>query len=253
MAKQRRDSIADDWLEIDSAASVISFDSISRPTTPSPASPASPPAPVLATQPTESHHDLPPTTTSELPVRLKNEEAELNTASKESPPDSTPSQEDPETQHDVDPAFPTPADYHKACRNATEGLATVATMAYDLGGHRISTMSLLRSTCEQLSTQTEDLGKMLEVYAAHWVSKGSNMSFVDIPLNPEVWDLMSELNTQLLRGQGDLCSLIPSDEDAPFLLAKNIPLHVNLALARCLESLEDTQELFTEFLPILRA
>ncbi|KIL84977.1 hypothetical protein FAVG1_11847 [Fusarium avenaceum] len=249
MAEQRRDSIAEDWLEIESAASVISFDSISRPTTPSP---PSPPSPVLATQPIESHNDLPPTTTSELPVRLKEEDPEIPTAPKESPPDSTPSQ-DPDAQHDVDLADPTPADYHKACQSATEALATVATMAYDLGGHRISTMSLLRSTCEQLSTQTEDLGKMLEVYAAHWVSKGSNMSFVDIPLNPEIWDLMSELNTQLLRGQGDLCSLIPSDEDAPVLLAKNIPLHVNLALARCLESLEDTQELFTEFLPILRA
>lgn len=248
MVEQRRDSIADDWLEIESAASVVSFDSISRPTTPSP---PSPPSPVLATQPIESHDDLPPTTTSELPVRLKKEEA-LPTASKDSPPDSTPSQ-DPDAQYDVDPVDPTPADYHKACQNATEALATVARMAYNLGEHRISTMSLLRSTCEQLSTQTEDLGKMLEVYAAHWVSKGSNMSFVDIPLNPEIWDLMSELNAQLLRGQGDLCSLIPSDEDAPVLLAKNIPLHVNLALARCLESLEDTQELFTEFLPILRA
>lgn len=245
MVEQRRDSIADDWLEIESAASVISFDSTSRPTTPSP------PSPVLATQPTESHHELPPTT-SQLPVRLKKEEA-LPTASEESPPDSTPSRENPDAQHDVDPVNPTPADYHKACQNATEALATVARMAHHLGGHRISTMSLLRSTCEQLSTQTEDLGKMLEAYAAHWVSKGSNMSFVDIPLNPELWDVMSELNVQLLCGQSDLCSLVPSDEDAPVLLAKNIPLHVNLALARCLESLEYTQELFTEFSPILRA
>jgi hypothetical protein len=186
-------------------------------------------------------------------VRLKKEEAELSTTSKQVQPESSPSQEDPDAQLDVDPADPTPGDYHKACQNATQALATVAKLAHDLGGHRISTMSLLRSTCEQLSTQTEDLCKMLEVYAAHWVSKGSNMSFVDIPLNPDMWDLMSELNAQLLRGQGDLCSLVPSDEDAPPLLAKNIPLHVNLALARCLESLEDTQELFTEFLPILRA
>jgi hypothetical protein len=253
MAEQRRDSIADDWLEIESAASVVSFDSISRPTTPSPPSPPSAPPPGLVTQPTKSHHDLPPTTASQLPVRLKNEEAELPAASEESPPDSPPSQDAPDAQHDVDPVDPTPGEYHKACQNATEALSTVARMAHDLGEHRISTMSLLRSTCEQLSTQTEDLGKMLEAYAAHWVSKGSNMSFVDIPLNPEIWDLMSELNAQLLRGQCDLCSLVPSDEDAPLLLAKNIPLHVNLALARCLESLEDIQELLTEFLPILRA
>jgi hypothetical protein len=252
MAEQRRDSIADDWLEVESATSVISFDSVSRPTTPSPPSPPQD-APVLATQPIEPHHDLPPTTTSQLPVRLKEEEPELPTTSRETQPDSSPSQEDPDAQHDVDPANPTPGDYHKACQNATEALSTVAKLAHDLGGHRISTMSLLRSTCEQLSTQTEDLGKMLEVYAAHWVSKGSNMFFVDIPLNPEIWDLMLELNVQLLRGQGDLCSLAPSDEDAPPLRAKDIPLHVNLALARCLESLEDTQELFTEFWPILRA
>ncbi|KAM0289447.1 hypothetical protein ACHAO9_006100 [Fusarium lateritium] len=250
MAEQRRDSIADDWLEVESAASVMSFDSISRPTTPSPPSPTQD-APVIATQSIESQHDLPPTTT-QLAVRLKKEEPELPAPSKEPQPDSAPSQEDPDAQHDVDPADPTPRDYHKACQNATEALTTVAKLAHDLGGRRISTMSLLCSTCEQLSSQTEDLGKMLEVYAAHWVSKGSNMSFVNIPLNPDIWDLISELNVQLLRGQGDLCSLVPSDEDAPPLLAKNIPLHVNLALARCLEALEDTQEVLTEFLPILR-
>ncbi|KAM0342039.1 hypothetical protein ACHAPU_009767 [Fusarium lateritium] len=254
MSEQDRASIADDWLEVESAASVISFDTLSRPATPSPQSPPQD-APAPTTDPLESHHDDHTTAHLQLSLRLKNDKDISSLTLEERQPGLASQDQEPGRQNDSESFDPStnPGEFHKACRSATEALTVVATQARDLGGARISTMSLLCSTCRQLWQQTTELEKMLGVYAEHWASKGANMSFVDIPLNPDIWGLLSELNVQLLRAQSELCSLVPPEDNAPPLLAKDIPLHINLALASCLESLEDTQELFTEFLPILKA
>jgi hypothetical protein len=150
-------------------------------------------------------------------------------------------------------SYPDPSDYHKACQDATASLDAVAKLAKDIGGHAISTMSLIRSTCKQLCTQTADLGKMLEVYAQHWAAKGSNMALIDIPLNPDTWEALSELKEVVLKTQETLSSIAPPAEFGRRLTAADIPLNANLELARGLEALEDIRDLFTEFLPILRA
>ncbi|KAF9775956.1 hypothetical protein IL306_005908 [Fusarium sp. DS 682] len=333
MSQKRRDSIADDWLEVDSAASVISMDS--RPSSPSPspllASPQETPAPKI--QAIASFHDDASNTTSQsqIPLRPKDNAVEsshinfqeqllfptqdanaekyvdpfgissrspfaafqaqqsfpakkpntekyddsFNTSSRSQlplrPEDSivepfpTFQEQQPETPSpqqslvaeadapDNEPSDPNPSDYHKACQHAAESLDTVAKLADDIGGHKISTMSLIRSTCEQLSTQATDLGKMHEVYAQHWASKGSSMALVDIPLNPDTWEVLSELKEVILQAHDALCSVTSPQDFGKALTAADIPLHANLELARCLEALEDIRDLFTEFLPILKA
>ncbi|KAF4994512.1 hypothetical protein FGRMN_5746 [Fusarium graminum] len=253
MSEQDRISIDDDWLEVESAASVISFDTLSRPATPSP---QSTPQDVTATttDPVESHHDDHVKATFQLPLHLKNDEDLSLATSEKRQPEAVPPDQEPVKRDDPESFEPStnPEEFYKACQNATEALAVVARQAHELGGARISTMSLLCSTCKQLLQQTKELEKILEVYAENWASKGAITSFVDIPLNPDIWGLISELNAQLLRAQSELCSLVPPEDDTSPLLAKNIPLRVNMALARCLESFEDTHELFTEFLPILK-
>ncbi|KAF4454835.1 hypothetical protein F53441_2705 [Fusarium austroafricanum] len=260
MSEKRRDSIADDWEEVESAASVISFDS--RPSTPSPSSPQEPPVPVpvpTTSQAIVSSTEAPLDTasTSQLPLRLKNDEPDSSSISEDQQlqPGSVFFGQPPEKQDDASPIpDPNPGDYHRACQAITQSLDSVAELAFSLGGYRISTMHLIRSTCENVSAQTKELDKMLEGYAKHWVSKGSNMAVIDdVPLDPELWDMMSELKELLLNTHTELSTLIPARDATDFLFAKDIPLHTNLALARYLESLEDTNELFTEFLPIFKA
>ncbi|KAF4943881.1 hypothetical protein FGADI_13097 [Fusarium gaditjirri] len=292
MSQNRRYSIADDWLEVDSAASVISLDS--RPSSPSPQV-----TPAPTTQAVLSSHAGPsnPTSHSQLPLRPNNNNLELSGAiqahqtlptqdpnttiyadpSSRStlplhPKDSTveffpafEQQQQPETPYNEQttgvensapgdlPSSPNPSDYHKACQDTNASLDAAAKLAKDIGGNLISTMSLIRSTCEQLCTQTADLGKMLEVYAQHWVAKGSNMSLIDIPLNPDTWEAMSELKEVVLKTHNTLSRLVPPADFGRPLTAADIPLHANLELARCLEALEDIRDLFTEFLPILKA
>ncbi|KAK2676754.1 hypothetical protein RAB80_008940 [Fusarium oxysporum f. sp. vasinfectum] len=286
MSQNRRDSIADDWLEVDSAASVISMDS--RPSSPSPSlsSPQETPAPT--TQVVVSSHAGPSNSTSQsqLPLRPKDSALELSRVIHEQQlfpaqdpnariyvDPSNPSSrtllpyrpKDPATLYDEQTtdvetsapgdlhSNPNPSDYHKACQDATASLDAAAKLAKDIGGNLISTMSLIRSTCEQLCTQTTDLGKMLEVYAQHWASKGSSMALIDIPLNPDTWEAMSELKEVVLKTHNTLSSLVPPADFGRPLAAADIPLHANLELARCLEVLEDIRDLFAEFLPILKA
>ncbi|KAF4415496.1 hypothetical protein FACUT_13357 [Fusarium acutatum] len=301
MSQNRRDSIADDWLEVESAASVISMNS--RPSSPSPSpSPQETPAPtphiVVSSHASPSN----PISHSQLALRPKDNTLEQsrviqaqqslpaqdanarihvdpsNPSSRSTrplrelhPKDSTVEffpefeRQQPETLSqdeiavaetsaaDESPSYPNPSDYHQACQDATVSLDAVAKLAKDIGGHAISTMSLIRSTCKQLCTQTADLGKMLEVYAQHWAAKGSNMALIDIPLNPDTWEALSELKEIVLKTQETLSSVAPPVDFGRRLTAADIPLHANLELARGLEALEDIRDLFTEFLPILKA
>ncbi|KAM0080925.1 hypothetical protein ACKRZS_006918 [Fusarium odoratissimum] len=324
MSENCRDSIADDWLEVDSAASVISMDS--RPSSPSPSSSSPQETPAPTTQAVVSSHGGPSNSTSlsQLPLRPKDNSLDLSSGPKnnqefpgvltttnvplsgviqeqQSFPAQDPNaricaepstssrallpyrpkddaveffpafqqlqrqQQQPETlcppqSPDVEtsapedvPSDPNPSDYHKACQDATASLDAAAKLAKDIGGSLISTMSLIRSTCEQLCTQTADLGRMLEVYSQHWAAKGSSMALIDIPLNPDTWEAMSELKEVVLKTHNTLSSLVPPADFGRPLTAADIPLHANLELARCLEVLEDIRDLFAEFLPILKA
>jgi hypothetical protein len=298
MSQNRRDSIADDWLEVDSAASVISMDS--RPSSPSPSSSSPQVTPAATTQAVASSHAGPSNSTSQskLPLRPKNNPFELfediqeqqtfpaqdpnariyvdpSTSSRTQlpyrPKDShveffpafqqqQPGTPFPQKSPDAEinapdnvPSDPNPSDYHKACQDTNASLDAAAKLANDIGGNLISTMGLIRSTCEQLCTQTADLGKMLDVYAQHWASKGSSMALIDIPLNPDTWGVMSELKEVVQKTHNTLSSVAPPKDFDRRLTAADIPLHANLELARFLEALEDIRDLFTEFLPILKA
>ncbi|KAG5806371.1 hypothetical protein H9Q74_009087 [Fusarium xylarioides] len=305
MSQNRSDSIADDWLEVESAASVISMDS--RPSSPSPSPPPQEtPAPTPQVVIVTSHAGPSnPPSQLQLPLRPRNNTLEPSSVAQTQQP--LPAQ-DPDAPFYIDTICPSPSsqsvrprrgpvhvtdrtvesiaawqrqqhekllreyiadvetdapddsssnpdpsDYHKACQDATASLDAVAKLAKDIGGHAISTMSLIRSTCKQLCTQTADLGKMLEVYAQHWAAKGSNMALIDIPLNPDTWEALSELKEVVLKTQEALSSVAPPADFGRRLTAADIPLHANLELARGLEVLEDIRDLFTEFLPILKA
>ncbi|KAF5964573.1 hypothetical protein FBULB1_12700 [Fusarium bulbicola] len=301
MSQNRRDSIADDWLEVKSTASVISLDS--RPSSPSP-SPSPQETPALPTHVVVSSHAGPsnPTSHSQLAFRPRDDALEQsrivqaqqpfpaqdpNTRihvdpSNQSSPSTRPlpklppkdrtveffpefQRQQTETQRDEQvaeveasapcdsPSHPNPSDYHQACQDATVSLGAVAKLANDIGGNAISTMSLICSTCTQLCAQTADLGKMLEVYAQHWAAKGSNMALIDIPMNPDTWEALSTLKEVVLKTQETLSSVAPPGDLGKRLTAADIPLHANLELARGLEALEDILDLFTEFLPILKA
>ncbi|KAF4968906.1 hypothetical protein FSARC_3753, partial [Fusarium sarcochroum] len=253
MSEQRRESIADDWLEVDSAASVISLatsDDLSRPTSPfQQAPPQEPPATTTSAGP--SHYDAP----TPLPLRVLNNGQTEPSSTSQQQLDSAFSEQDEDEQYgdDSTTSETNPRDYHKACSAAIESLDALANLARELGGNRVSTLKLMHSTCNELSTEAKELNKMLEAYAKFWGSKDCNLAIVDIPLTPNIWDWISDLRVQVLRAQGELRSLKPADDAAKPLNPKNIPLHVNLALASCLEALEDTEEVFSEFLPILKA
>ncbi|KAF4500411.1 hypothetical protein FAGAP_3392 [Fusarium agapanthi] len=304
MSQNHPDSIADDWLEVESAASVISMDS--RPSSPSPCpSPQETPAPTTQAVVSSPARPSNPISHSQLALRPRNNALEpsrvleaqqslpaqdrdgriyidATTISSLSslatrpllpvhPKNSTVEffpefqRQQPETQRDEhievavtsapcdSPSHPNPSDYHQACQDATASLDAVAKLAKDIGGHAISTMSLICSTCKQLCAQTADLGKILEVYAQHWAAKGSNMASIDIPLNPDTWEALSELKEVVLKTQETLSSVAPPPDFGRSLTAIDIPLHTNLELARGLEVLEDIRDLFTEFLPILKA
>ncbi|KAM0549478.1 hypothetical protein ACHAPJ_009464 [Fusarium lateritium] len=261
MSEQRRDSIADDWLEVESAASVISLansDDLSRPTSPFQQAPPQEP-PVTTTSATTSagpsHHEAHSTP---LPIRLhrnNNEQTEPSSTPQQQLDSASPEQDEPEEQYGDDSitSETNPRDYHKACTAAIESLDALANSARELGGNRVSTLKLMHSTCNGLSTQAKELNKMLEAYAKYWGSKDCNLAIVDMPLTPNIWDWISDLRVQVLRAQGELRSLKPDDDATTPINPKNIPLHINLALASCLEALEDTEEVFSEFLPILKA
>ncbi|RGP75350.1 hypothetical protein FLONG3_5740 [Fusarium longipes] len=316
MTSKRRESIGEDWEELESVASVVSFDGSSRSASPAPLEAKTP---AIAAPTTE---ELPRTGTQRLPLRPKNDEIEKpescspdivstpvqpdNVLSNESrfprhlqDDDTVPSfkhqnattpiwreSEDaplirngkacsppPEYQEqksswsddsvpnlesgydngpddgELDP-IDDPKAHHKACTETITMLDNVAKLAHDLGGHRVSTMSHIRQMCERLSLQAKELQKMLETYANHWIARGCKDDTSEIPLSPDVWELLSQLKKKLSSTTTELRGVEPIE--LVVLEVQDIPLRVNSTLARCGESLENISTFLAEFLPIMR-
>ncbi|WAO94483.1 Hypothetical protein NCS54_01206900 [Fusarium falciforme] len=263
MAEKRRDSIADDWLEVESAASVLSLPDDddhelyhhSRPT-----------SPLL---PPQAHHSPGSSYTPQVQLAVEKPTPESPRQSPERSPtphneatEAKPSASIEETSLDDDTFSANPIDCHKSCCTAITSLDDVAKLARELAGTRVSTLSLLQSTCKGILTQAKDLETMLGAYAKHWVAQGSNVDADDMPLSASVWDWISNLRDELLRAQGEMLHLKskPTEETTDStdsilpttLEAKDIPLSTNMALASCLEKLEDMQNTLADFLPIFK-
>ncbi|KAM0438470.1 hypothetical protein ACHAPT_001219 [Fusarium lateritium] len=245
MAEKRRDSIADDWLEIESAASVLSLPDdddlyhASRPTSPLlPPHPSSAPKAEPSVEKSSPQSPRQPLERSPTPHREATEKGASASIEETAPDDNASST--------------TPIDYHNSCCTAITSLDDVATLAHQLGGSRVSTLSLLQSTCHAILTQAKDLETMLAAYAKHWVAQGSNIG--DMPLNVNVFDWIFNLNGQLLRAQAELQCLKPAGHVTHLPLGPDdIPPRTNMALATCLESLENMQTALADFFPIIKA
>lgn len=261
MAEKRRDSIADDWLEVESAASVLSLPDDedhdyhhSRPT-----------SPLLPPQ----AHRSPGSSTPQVELAVEKPTPESPRQPSERSP--TPHNEATEAKPsaliegtsslDDDTASANPINCHKSCCTAITSLDDVAKLARELAGARVSTLSHLQSTCKGILTQAKDLETMLGAYAKHWVAQGSNVDDDEMPLSASVWDWISNLRDELLRAQAEMQQLLkptrePTDSTdsnlPPLLEAKDIPLNTNMALASCLEKLEDMQNTLADFLPIFK-
>lgn len=313
--------IADDWLEVDSAASVVSLDSL--PTTDdeadddasppkSPVQPSSPPrrpqdavsrvetlplrpvpapAPAPAPAPIEipvqqaslaSHHhvrrpdalepdlysaddaespDEPPLDPPRLDPPLDKEDACKNAndpgfykslcAAIESIDAASPSfDQENAAKNANDPSF-----YYKSLCAVIESLDATTAKAIALGASRISTLSFLKSACDDLATHAKDLKPILETYSKRWEAKGSGMAAGEMPLNASLLEWINTLRMQLLNAQTEMNRIqIPSKPgQSDRLTAKAIPLQVNVALAGCAEALEDSLITMEDFMPIFKA
>ncbi|KAJ4114738.1 hypothetical protein NW768_011292 [Fusarium equiseti] len=338
MAGTRRESISDDWEELDSAASVISFDEESgttspaaplEATTPAIVTPAlqlplrprdetsqptgvtssstaaassssvassvpnawakvplSKPPPYDETPPKFPHQETTSTifiekkknqeTTStifrekkEIPLRVKDENSapakdddDKRAKGKEREPRSLLSYYIEESQRDDEEdegkensveeneniaPVDDPREYHKSCTQTISLVSNVSQYAHALGGHRISTMSQIRQTCDHLSAQAKELETMLDTYAKHWTAR---QGMVQIPLSPEVSDMLAELTRLLHRTMVELKCVEP-EEDVR-LEAPDIPLAANQKLGECGVALEQMSDTFAEFLPMMK-
>ncbi|KAH7001064.1 hypothetical protein EDB80DRAFT_721404 [Ilyonectria destructans] len=310
MAAQTETRIADDWLEVDSAASVVSLDSL--PTTDdeadddaspprSPVQPSSPPRPQDA--PDRFETPIPHRPAPE-PIAIPVQQASLapdhhvrradalepdlySADDAESPSLDKEDAESPGLDKDCknanDPSFykslcaaiesidttpPSSFDKENAARNANdpsfyykslcaviESLDATTAKAIALGASRISTLSFLKSACDDLATHAKDLKPILETYAKRWEAKGSGMAAGEMPLNASLLEWINTLHMQLLNAQTEMnrIQIPPKPGQSDRLTAKAIPLQVNVALAGCAEALEDSLITMEDFMPIFKA
>ncbi|KAG8354321.1 hypothetical protein FVEN_g7756 [Fusarium venenatum] len=314
MTSERRDSISEDWEELDTVGSVMSFDGSSRPTSPAPLEEQTPVtvpptvqeclSPYLSLvlrpkddkavnlPPVQGHSntdtksglqpkddnavnpELPSTTTvtssessSFQPPRNDDiSPAPQNLVMKMREPGDLPlywngkewrwGDEDPDVEtgdnqdqsNGVLDLNDNPRVYHEACTDVMTALADVTNLAHEIGGHRISTTSMIRQTCEQLLIQTKELKTMLKVYRNRWMAQES---MVDIPLSPDVLELLTQLRSQLWTTATELKGVKP--EKGVVLQAQDIAIDANLRLAGCGEGLGQFSNSFADFLPIMRA
>ncbi|KAF5025378.1 hypothetical protein F66182_2543 [Fusarium sp. NRRL 66182] len=253
MAEQQQQQTIDDWLEVESVASVISLaDSedrdLSQPTSPSPR--IQPALQELAATITPA--DLDATTDASETTTLQ---SPRSSSRPESRPDLPSSKQVAKKQDKVSSDTPArnPNDYHKFCIEVIDSLDVMANLAYKLGGRHVSILVLLHSKCRQLSAQAKELDKTLEGYTKHWLAKGSNMAMVDIPLVPTIWDWLSKLSVEIFLAMDELRKLEPAEAAEAPLDPGNMPLQTHLVLASCLTSLEEARDLFSAFLPIIKA
>ncbi|KAH8734306.1 hypothetical protein BGZ61DRAFT_527664 [Ilyonectria robusta] len=311
--------IADDWLEVDSAASVVSLDSL--PTTDDeadddaspPKSPVQPSSPPRRPQDTVSRFETLPLrpAPAPAPIAIPVQQASLAPHHHVRRPDALEpdlySADDAESP-DVEPPRlepprlePPPLDKEDACKNANdpgfykslcaaiesidvapspsfdkenaaknandpsfyykslcaviESLDATTAKAIALGASRISTLSFLKSACDDLATHAKDLKPILETYAKRWEAKGSGMAAGEMPLNASLLEWINTLHMQLLNAQTEMNRIQiqhkPGQPDR--LTAKAIPLQVNVALAGCAEALEDSLITMEDFMPIFKA
>ncbi|KAL6413112.1 hypothetical protein AUP68_02610 [Ilyonectria robusta] len=303
--------IADDWLEVDSAASVVSLDSL--PTTDDeadddaspPKSPVQPSSPPRRPQDTVSRFETLPLrpAPAPAPIAIPVQQASLAPHHHIRRPDALEpdlySADDAESP-DVEPPRlePPPLDKEDACKNANdpgfykslcaaiesidvspspsfdkenaaknandpsfyyksliESLDATTAKAIALGASRISTLSFLKSACDDLATHAKDLKPILETYAKRWEAKGSGMAAGEMPLNASLLEWINTLHMQLLNAQTEMNRIQiqhkPGQPDR--LTAKAIPLQVNVALAGCAEALEDSLITMEDFMPIFKA
>jgi len=140
-----------------------------------------------------------------------------------------------------------PREYHKSCTNAITLLSNVSRYAHTLGGHRISTMSQIRQSCDGLSAQATELETMLDTYAKHWTAQ---QGMVQIPLSPEVSDILAQLTKLLTRTMVELKCVEP--EEGFLLEVPDIPLVVNQKLGEFGVALGKMSDTFAEFLPMMK-
>ncbi|KAH6887695.1 hypothetical protein B0T10DRAFT_549665 [Thelonectria olida] len=165
-------------------------------------------------------------------------------------------QNNDEDKHDQDDNSD-PNTYLKALRDAIALIEETGEKAFRLGASRISTLSFVKSTCDELHKHTQELKPILATYARRWNDGGVEMEQGDIPLNPSLLEWISHLKAQLLHAQSVMDSIpVPEQTKAgqstPDLSAKSIPLHVNVSLAGCSESLEDALATIEDFMPIFK-
>ncbi|XEV04880.1 hypothetical protein FSHL1_010167 [Fusarium sambucinum] len=311
MSSERRDSISEDWEELDTVGSVMSFDGSSRPTSPAPLEEQTPatvpptaqeylsPYLSLVLRPKEdkavnsppvqgpsNDMRLPPKddngVNSQLPSTTTVTSGESSSSQSSRNDDTSPAphdlvmkmresgglplywngtewrweaeDEDMETgdnqdQNDLGLDLEhNPRVYHEACTDVVTDLTNVANLAHEIGGHRISTTSMIRQTCERLLEQTKETKTMLKVYRKHWMTQES-MS--DIPLSPDFLELIAELRSQLWITATELKGVKP--KKGVILQPQDIDIDANLRLARCGEGLGKVSYYLADFLPIMRA
>ncbi|KAH7156080.1 hypothetical protein EDB81DRAFT_647028 [Dactylonectria macrodidyma] len=269
--------ITDDWLEVESAASVMSLDSLpsddevqvddddhapilpAKPSPPAsaPAKKAPPPAYSPAKEPS-----LPPPVypTQSPPLPAESMAIPHPPASDALEPRAPWSFTDPLSEPDIYSA--TDADYYyKSLCAASISLDATIEKATQLGASRVSTLSFLKSACEDLAKHIGDLKPILAVYAERWQAKGSGMAAGEMPVNASLLEWITTLRTQLHNAQTEMNRIRNPPrhdprleaEDSRHLSAKQIPLYLNVALAGCTEALEDTLTTIEEFMPIFKA
>ncbi|KPM37550.1 hypothetical protein AK830_g9027 [Neonectria ditissima] len=150
-----------------------------------------------------------------------------------------------------DPSF-----YHKSLCTVIDCIEATSAKALALGAARISTLSFLKSACDELVKHARDLEPILRTYAKRWEAKGSGMAAGEMPLNANLLEWMHHLRVQLLSAQTEMDRIRPRENnpDNPNsrLIAASIPLQVNVSLAGCAEALEDALATIETFMPIFK-
>ena len=88
---------------------------------------------------------------------------------------------------------------------------------------------------------------MLEIYAKHWTAQ---QGMVQMPLSPEVSDMLAGLTKLLHRIMVELKCLEPGDDN--ILKVSDIPLQANQKLGECGVALGQMSDSFAEFLPMMK-
>ncbi|KAK7418153.1 hypothetical protein QQX98_004128 [Neonectria punicea] len=274
--------IADDWLEVDSAASVVSLstsddddfddkdddkdgnvkDDIKADNVKAANDHTAKECPprddddIYGRSETSSPVPRPPSSTAST-TRIDQQLASLTLEDHVQPAPPSPP---PHTNVDIpdigqenanDPSF-----YHKSLCTVIDCIDATSAKALALGAARISTLSFLKSACDELVKHARDLEPILSAYARRWEAKGSGMAAGEMPLNASLLEWMHHVRLHLLNAQVEMDRIQPLethiDKPNTRLIAASIPLQVNVSLAGCAEALEDALATIETFMPIFK-